>query len=114
MHETLQPGQVHDLYHEAYMALLTFQIEDLTEKIGAITAAGVCPVLRCSTGSVQNAHVERTQRGFWMHSRQWSSIGINIAEAVILATFVHLWICASSSPMADLQTHLPFCGHHKC
>ena len=26
MHETLQPGQVHDLYHEAYMALLTFQI----------------------------------------------------------------------------------------
>ena len=40
MHETLQPGQVHDLYHEAYMALLTFQIEDLTEKIGAITTAG--------------------------------------------------------------------------
>ena len=40
MHETLQPGQVHDLYHEAYMALLTFQIEDLTEKISAITAAG--------------------------------------------------------------------------
>lgn len=40
MHETLQPGQVHDLYHEAYMALLTFQIEDLTEKIGAITSAG--------------------------------------------------------------------------
>ena len=44
MHETLQPGQVHDLYHEAYMALLTFQIEDLTEKIGAITAAGVSAV----------------------------------------------------------------------
>ena len=44
MHETLQPGQVHDLYHEAYMALLTFQIEDLTEKIGAITAAGVSGV----------------------------------------------------------------------
>ena len=41
MHETLQPGQVHDLYHEAYMALLTFQIEDLTEKIGAITSAGI-------------------------------------------------------------------------
>ena len=45
MHETLQPGQVHDLYHEAYMALLTFQIEDLTEKIGAITTAGGNPML---------------------------------------------------------------------
>lgn len=56
MHETLQPGQVHDLYHEAYMALLTFQIEDLTEKIGVITSAGtasraymkaLCPVAVC-------------------------------------------------------------------
>ena len=49
MHETLQPGQVHDLYHEAYMALLTFQIEDLTEKIGAITAAGV-PAVKMLVG----------------------------------------------------------------
>ena len=51
MHETLQPGQVHDLYHEAYMALLTFQIEDLTEKIGAITSAGTTcalPVHSCA------------------------------------------------------------------
>lgn len=47
MHETLQPGQVHDLYHEAYMALLTFQIEDLTEKIGAITSAGIAGIAQC-------------------------------------------------------------------
>ena len=54
MHETLQPGQVHDLYHEAYMALLTFQIEDLTEKIGAITSAGTACIAQRSaalTGS---------------------------------------------------------------
>ena len=52
MHETLQPGQVHDLYHEAYMALLTFQIEDLTEKIGAITTAGERTADCCICGFV--------------------------------------------------------------
>ena len=56
MHETLQPGQVHDLYHEAYMALLTFQIEDLTEKIGAITSAGTphCLSAWCPHGHTQH------------------------------------------------------------
>ena len=90
MHETLQPGQVHDLYHEAYMALLTFQIEDLTEKIGAITTAGGTQ-WSCTHFNVTNPIVNSHARGAY-EAIAWQTLAVMLESIRLLSLLYQMML----------------------